>query len=565
MVAGGRRRRRRERATERSATSSRISVAWSLCLQGRYAKAEAQRGLLRPAGRSVPSSTTRGLEAKMRAAREAATAQATNDMINRAAQMASDLSDPSRSIRGSQAGRFVVHSALPPVGQKPVAPEVVQPRVSVPEHSLSGLDDAAYLEVMEQDILAAQAQILSALAIRGAPDIRSREAAVPGAPSHATRSFTERDLADRRNLGATAAKLQLHEILNEKLRQLERIALVEHATVEGVHGPQLSRLPSLMALLKLAGGAAGRGGSAPEASSAAPASSAAEAAEAAEAARAAAEERAAAATARATAAEEAAAALNEKVRSLEASNSALRGAAERESSSLDRASAAEARMLEYESRALAMREEATALRATLKSREAAASRPGSARGSAPSAAAAAAVPPPPPMMPVLDLSANEGGSSRSDAVEAKAEVEAMRASAASAEGALRAEVETLRARLEAAEPAASEAHALRAALDAEVNAREAAERSAAASARESELLRRAAGGDESFEAALASELCSMREAYEARLKAAADAAREMQASHRKELSAVHAAGDRVRRAFDAAAASPGSRMMTPRR
>ena len=518
--------------------------------------------LLQPAGRSVSSSTTRGLEAKMRAAREAATAQATNDMINRAAQMASDLSDPSRSIRGSQAGRFVVHSALPPVGQKPVAPEVVQPRISVPEHSLSGLDDAAYLEVMEQDILAAQAQILSALAIRGAPDIRSREAAVPGAPSHATRSFTERDLADRRNLGATAAKLQLHEILNEKLRQLERIALVEHATVEGVHGPQLSRLPSLMALLKLAGGAAGRGGSAPEASSAAPASSTAEAAEAA---RAAAEERAAAATARATAAEEAAAALDEKVRSLEASNSALRGAAERESSSLDRASAAEARMLEYESRALAMREEATALRATLKSREAAASRPGSARGSAPSAAATAAVPPPPPMMPVLDLSANEGGSSRSDAVEAKAEVEAMRASAASAEGALRAEVETLRARLEAAEPAASEAHALRAALDAEVNAREAAERSAAASARESELLRRAAGGDESFEAALASELCSMREAYEARLKAAADAAREMQASHRKELSAVHAAGDRVRRAFDAAAASPGSRMMTPRR
>ena len=167
----------------------------------------------------------------MRAAREAATAQATNDMINRAAQMASDLSDPSRSIRGSQAGRFVVHSALPPVGQKPVAPEVVQPRVSVPEHSLSGLDDAAYLEVMEQDILAAQAQILSALAIRGAPDIRSREAAVPGAPSHATRSFTERDLADRRNLGATAAKLQLHEILNEKLRQLERIALVEHANL----------------------------------------------------------------------------------------------------------------------------------------------------------------------------------------------------------------------------------------------------------------------------------------------------------------------------------------------
>ena len=245
-------------------------------MQGRYAKAEAQRGLLRPAGRSVPSSTTRGLEAKMRAAREA-TAQATNDMINRAAQMASDLSDPSRSIRGSQAGRFVVHSALPPVGQKPVAPEVVQPRVSVPEHSLSGLDDAAYLEVMEQDILAAQAQILSALAIRGAPDIRSREAAVPGAPSHATRSFTERDLADRRNLGATAAKLQLHEILNEKLRQLERIALVEHATVEGVHGPQLSRLPSLMALLKLAGGTAGRGGSAPEAA-AAPASSAAEAA-----------------------------------------------------------------------------------------------------------------------------------------------------------------------------------------------------------------------------------------------------------------------------------------------
>ena len=133
-------------------------------------------------GRSVPSSTPRGLEAKMRAAREAATAQATNDMINRAAQMASDLSDPSRSIRGSQAGRFVVHSALPPVGQKPVAPEVVQPRVSVPEHSLSGLDDAAYLEVMEQDILAAQAQILSALAIRGAPDIRSREAAVPELP-----------------------------------------------------------------------------------------------------------------------------------------------------------------------------------------------------------------------------------------------------------------------------------------------------------------------------------------------------------------------------------------------
>ena len=76
-----------------------------------------------------------------------------------------------------------------PVGQKmsPSVPGTPLP----PEHSMAGLDDATYLEVMEHDVLAVQS------AIQGR---QASGCALPAAPSAATRIFTERELAERREL-----------------------------------------------------------------------------------------------------------------------------------------------------------------------------------------------------------------------------------------------------------------------------------------------------------------------------------------------------------------------------
>ena len=116
---------------------------------------------------------------------------------------------------------------------------------------------------------------------------------------------------------------------------------------------------------------------------------------------------------------------------------------------------------------------------------------------------------------------------------------------------LHTEVETLERRLAIAERMAAEAPELQAALDAERAAKEAAEREAACAQRQVAMLTQAAGGDESFEAALAAELGSMREAYEARLARAGEKEREMEREHRHQMKALQESADRERRAAEA--------------
>jgi hypothetical protein len=106
------------------------------------------------------------------------------------------------------------------------------------------------------------------------------------------------------------------------------------------------------------------------------------------------------------------------------------------------------------------------------------------------------------------------------------ETERLRASAA-AEEAGRAH--------EHARAAAAEACELREQLVHANEAREAAERAATGAARQCELLSKGADGEETFEAVMAAELATMREAYEARLAAAQQALREAHAAHRREL------------------------------
>ena len=152
---------------------------------------------------------------------------------------------PPRSLAPSakQGGRFVAQSALPAVGQKiPEAAQSIRP--AEPEHALTGLDDATYLEVLEHDILAVQSYIASQHGNRRS--ISSAHATPP--PSAATHKFSERELRERRELGGPAAKLFLHEILSEKLKHMEWLSLVEAA----VHGG--SRLPRLRPRVREWGG-----------------------------------------------------------------------------------------------------------------------------------------------------------------------------------------------------------------------------------------------------------------------------------------------------------------------
>ena len=121
--------------------------------------------------------------------------------------------------------------------------------------------------------------------------------------------------------------------------------------------------------------------------------------------------------------------------------------------------------------------------------------------------------------------------------------------------ALEAELDALRRRLATAEADATDASSLRARLDAERHAREAAERAADASERQCELLSGAADGEESFEAVLAQDLAAMRDAYEARLAQAHEGAREAAAAHRKAMRAVQESAERERRAAEARARS----------
>ena len=88
-------------------------------------------------------------------------------------------------------------------------------------------------------------------------------------------------------------------------------------------------------------------------------------------------------------------------------------------------------------------------------------------------------------------------------------------------------------------------------MAAEVEAREAAERRADSVERQCDSLLADKGGDDSFEAALAADLNAMREAYEAKLKAASEAARLAALEHRKEMRAAHEERDRERRAAEA--------------
>ena len=88
-------------------------------------------------------------------------------------------------------------------------------------------------------------------------------------------------------------------------------------------------------------------------------------------------------------------------------------------------------------------------------------------------------------------------------------------------------------------------------MRAEREAREAAEREAASEQRACELLRQAAGGDDSFEAAMAQELSAMRDAYEAKLRVAADRERDAAVAHRKELKAMQAEHERELHAMEA--------------
>ena len=133
----------------------------------------------------------------------------------------------------------MVHSALPPVGKQPAS----APSRPV-DHCMAGVDESTYLEVMEADILSAQARI----------ERMRPSQAIPPSPAAATRHYSSRDLSDERSsLGVIHAKLHLHHVLNEKLKHLERLTLCEAAARGGGDAspepPSLSRLPSLLALL----------------------------------------------------------------------------------------------------------------------------------------------------------------------------------------------------------------------------------------------------------------------------------------------------------------------------
>ena len=410
------------------------------------------------------------------------------------------------------------HTPLPPVGS------AIHPTQNQPSHTLQHLDDATYLEVMEHDVLAAQAQIAK----------RSNFASAISTTTHyATTSYSERELTSLRTEQKTIlnTKLQLHEMLAEKLKHLERLALVEAAARTGHADSALarlaaqqqqaasnnsttSRLPSLLALLN---GVQWAAAAAPPPTS-----------------------------------------MESEPPSPQKGN-ALDDA-------LARCAQAEARAVEAEARAAASRGEADELRTTLQSRAVSErtglSRPGS---------AAPAPSPPPPKLHLPGTNASRPGSARrsnaidvSDSLRVVADAEAAASRAGTADAALQrdvasaahtiglsSELESCRARLAKADAADADAASARAALAIEREGREAAERRADCAERQCELLTQAAGGDESLEAALAGELSAMRTAYEAKLLKANEALRDAEGTHRRELHALHEATDRERRAAEA--------------
>jgi hypothetical protein len=101
-----------------------------------------------------------------------------------------------------------------------------------------------------------------------------------------------------------------------------------------------------------------------------------------------------------------------------------------------------------------------------------------------------------------------------------------------------------------AEKCAAEVEELRSRLAEEKEAREAAERVAVSNERACQLLQSAAGGDDSFEAALAQELAAMRDAYEAKLAAANELARTTATAHRREIRLLQEAAERAQRQIE---------------
>jgi hypothetical protein len=486
--------------------------------------------------------------------------------------------DPSSTPRTT----LLPFSALPPVGQgkAPADAALERPTTGASQrHSaLSSHGDSTYFEVLEADVLAAQKRLRTM-------------AMPPGAT--AVRHYSERELQSLREAGGPLAKLALQEVLSDKLEALERAATdvltrtwpAAREAVEAARSshPELSRVAPLVALLDGMDAALQDAGARMAGKVEAQAEGASVAAKARQERAQRREDGRVGEGSSSSLAEAAAmrATLLSELTALDIEVARLAVGASRESIARECAREATRHLAESEateSEAL----DKLPVRATRLGREAV-ERLESARAATAQQQLLPPAPPPPTLLSraplvaargvadilILDDSGGGGGSSGDEGLcggddgagatvpaelvaQLTAEVAALRRELDAANASTAAltmqlaigETERLRASAAAEEARRAHEHARAAAAEAcelreqlvhANEAREAAERAATGAARQCELLSKGADGEETFEAVMAAELATMREAYEARLAAAQQALREAHAAHRREL------------------------------
>lgn len=483
--------------------------------------------------------------------------------------------DPSSTPRTT----LLPFSALPPVGQgkAPADAALERPTTGASQrHSaLSSHGDSTYFEVLEADVLAAQKRLRTM-------------AMPPGAT--AVRHYSERELQSLREAGGPLAKLALQEVLSDKLEALERAATdvltrtwpAAREAVEAARSshPELSRVAPLVALLDGMDAALHDAGARMAGKVEAQAEGASVAAKARQERAQRREDGRVGEGSSSSLAEAAAmrATLLSELTALDIEVARLAVGASRESIARECAREATRHLAESEateSEAL----DKLPVRATRQGREAVER----ARAATAQQQLLPPAPPPPTLLSraplvaargvadilILDDSGGGGGSSGDEGLcggddgagatvpaelvaQLTAEVAALRRELDAANASTAAltmqlaigETERLRASAAAEEARRAHEHARAAAAEAcelreqlvhANEAREAAERAATGAARQCELLSKGADGEETFEAVMAAELATMREAYEARLAAAQQALREAHAAHRREL------------------------------
>ena len=478
--------------------------------------------------------------------------------------------DPSSTPRTT----LLPFNALPPVGQgkTPADAALERPTTGASQrHSaLSSHGDSTYFEVLEADVLAAQKRLRTM-------------AMPPGA--QAVRHYSERELQSLREAGGPQAKLALQEVLSDKLEALERAATdaltrtwpAAREAVEAARSshPELSRVAPLVALLDGIHAALQDAGARMAGKVEAQAEGASVTAKARQERAQRREDGRVGEGSSSSLAEAAAmrATLLSELTALDIEVARLAVGTSRESIARERAREATRHLAESEAL------DELPARATLQGRVAVEG----ARVATAQQQVLPPAPPPPTLLSrapivaargvadilILDDSGGGGGSSGDEGLcggedgagetvptetvaQLTAEAAALRRDLDAAHASIAALTtqlaiaETERLRVSAAAEQAGRAHEHARAAAAEAaelreqlvhanEAREAAERAATGAARQCELLSVGADGEETFEAVMATELATMREAYEAKLAAAQQALREAHVAHRREL------------------------------